>query len=160
MSRTHTEIIERYVQTAVKIRSKTEPLNEELVQWQPGPGQWSILEIVGHLVDSNIVNSYRLRKIISEPVTALATYAHEPWVEQQQFNEDSLAEMLDIYEAITRYNAFLLRKLTPEQWLLYGFRQEEPITLERIVDNFICDHVETHLKQIDRNQTAYSQLHS
>ena len=150
--------IHYYEQTAVKIRQSVEGLSEQLITWKPGPDKWSIQEIVGHLMDSNIVNSYRIRKIISEPVTPIVTFAHEEWVNDQQFNETPLAEILDAYDALTRYNSLLLNKLTEEQWLKYGMKVEEQISIAHIIDKFICNHVEKHLGQIERNKSQYEAI--
>ncbi|WP_127495289.1 DinB family protein [Paenibacillus glycanilyticus] len=148
--------IVNYVGTKDKIQNKVKDLPEDLLVWQPGPGKWSINEIVGHLLDSNIVNSYRIRKIISEPITPIVTFAHEGWVSQQLFNKTTVEEMLTAYEALTAYNATLLRKLNEEQWQRYGLKGEEPISIAHIVDSFICNHVEKHMGQIDRNIEAYN----
>lgn len=150
--------IHYYEQTAVKIRQSVEGISEQLITWKPGPDKWSIQEIVGHLMDSNIVNSYRIRKIISEPVTPIVTFAHEEWVNEQQFNETPLAEILDAYDALTRYNALLLKKLTEEQWRKYGMKVEEQISIAHIIDKFICNHVEKHLGQIERNKMQYEAI--
>ncbi|BBI36321.1 DinB family protein [Cohnella abietis] len=155
MSTTRTDSIENYLQTATKIRNSVQGLSEDQLLWKPGPAKWSINEIVGHLVDSNIVNSYRIRKIISEPVSPLATFAHNEWTSQQRFNETELDEILAVYDAITRYNALLLRKLNEEQWLSVGMKLDEPISIAHIIDRFICNHVQEHLGQIERNLTAY-----
>jgi len=148
--------IHNYLQTAEKIRDSVQSLPQELLLWQPGPGKWSINEIVGHLLDSNIVNSYRIRKIIAEPGEPLATFAHEAWTDRQRFNETELAELLEAYDAITRYNAILLRKLNEEQWALVGMKPDEPISIAHIIDKFICNHVDKHLGQIERNKAAYA----
>jgi hypothetical protein len=155
MSTERQSSIHYYEQTAVKIRQSVEGISEQLITWKPGPDKWSIQEIIGHLMDSNIVNSYRIRKIISEPVTPIVTFAHEEWVNDQQFNETPLAEILDAYDALTRYNALLLKKLTEEQWQKYGMKVEEQISIAHIIDKFICNHVEKHLGQIERNKTQY-----
>ncbi|GGG73085.1 DinB family protein [Paenibacillus radicis (ex Gao et al. 2016)] len=147
--------IQNYLHTTDKIRDKVQGLSEELLLWQPGPGKWSINEIVGHLLDSNIVNSYRIRKIISEPVTPIVTFAHESWVSQQQFNDTSVDEMLTAYEALAVYNGILLKKLNEEQWLRYGLKGEEKISIAHIIDSFICNHVEKHMGQIERNLAAW-----
>jgi len=149
--------IHNYLLTATKIRNHVDGLPESVLLWKPSPKAWTINEIVGHLVDSNIVNSYRIRKIISEPVTPLATFAHEGWVEQQRFNDTPLAELLAAYDAITHYNALLLRKLTEEQWEKFGMKPEEAISVSHIIDSFICKHVDKHLQQIERNKNAYNE---
>ena len=148
--------IHNYKQTAVKIRQSVEGLSEQLIAWKPGPDVWSIQEIIGHLMDSNIVNSYRIRKIISEPVTPIVTFAHEEWVNVQQFNDTPLTEILDAYEALARYNALLLNQLTEEQWQKYGMKNEEQISISHIIDKFICNHVQKHLGQIERNKSEYN----
>lgn len=155
MSTDRQSSIHYYEQTAVKIRQSVEGISEQLITWKPGPDKWSIQEIIGHLMDSNIVNSYRIRKIFSEPVTPIVTFAHEEWVNEQQFNETPLAEILDAYDALTRYNALLLKKLTEEQWQKYGMKVEEQISIAHIIDKFICNHVEKHLGQIERNKSQY-----
>ncbi|RAV08174.1 DinB family protein [Paenibacillus contaminans] len=155
MSTDRQSSIHYYEQTAVKIRQSVEGISEQLITWKPGPDKWSIQEIIGHLMDSNIVNSYRIRKIISEPVTPIVTFAHEEWVNEQQFNETPLAEILDAYDALTRYNALLLKKLTEEQWQKFGMKVEEQISIAHIIDKFICNHVEKHLGQIERNKSQY-----
>lgn len=155
MSAARQSSIVNYEQTAVKIRHIVEGLSEQLLTWKPGQGKWSIHEIVGHLVDSNIVNSYRIRKIISEPTTPIVTFAHEEWTSEQQFGETALTEMLDVYDAITRYNAILLKKLTEEQWQMFGMKKDERISIAHIIDSFICNHVQGHLGQIERNKSEY-----
>ncbi|USB33164.1 DinB family protein [Paenibacillus sp. YPG26] len=148
--------IYNYQQTAVKIRQSVEGLPGDLLTWKPDAKAWSIQEIVGHLIDSNIINSYRIRKIISEPVTQIVTFQHESWVSNQQFGDTDISEMLNAYEAITRYNGLLLSKLSEEEWEKYGLKQEEPITVAHIIDKFICNHVDKHLGQIERNKSEYA----
>jgi len=157
MNVTRQNSIDQYKLTAIKIRQSVEGLSEELLSWKPHANAWSIQEIVGHLVDSNIINSYRIRKIISEPVTQIVTFAHEDWVSQQQFNSVTIDELFTVYDALTSYNALLLQKLTEEQWQQFGLKQEEQISVAHIIDKFICNHVEKHLKQIERNKSEYNQ---
>lgn len=156
MSSVHLSSIQNYKKTAVKIRASVEGASRELLQWRPKPGAWSIQEIVGHLIDSNIVNSYRIRKIVAEPVAPIATFAHEEWVAVQQFHTMELEEMLAVYDALTSYNALFLSKLDAAQWERHGTKFEEPISIRHIIDTFICNHVEGHLQQIERNKQAYA----
>lgn len=158
MNQSHQDSIHNYLQTAVIIRESVENLSPHLLSWKPTATAWSIQEIVGHLIDSNITNSYRIRKIISEPVSPIATFAHEGWVDQQQFNDFSLTELLDIYDAITKYNGILLSKLSEEQWLSVGMKGDEQISIVHIIDKFICNHVSKHIGQIARNIGAFEAI--
>ncbi|WP_042476153.1 DinB family protein [Bacillus ndiopicus] len=156
MTNNRQQSIENYKQTALKIRQAAESVSEELLTWKPNEQAWSIQEIIGHLLDSNIINSYRIRKIIAEPVTQIVTFAHEDWVAVQQFSDSNIADILTTYDVLTNYNATLLEKLSEEQWLRYGLKQEEPISVAHIIDNFICKHVEKHLTQIERNRLQFN----
>lgn len=156
MSNSRTNSIQNYEHTAVKIRQSVEGLSEQLLTWKPDSNTWSIQEIIGHLVDSNIVNSYRIRKIISEPVTQIVSFEHENWVNSQQFGETDISELLNVYDALTRYNSLLLKKLSEEQWNKNGLKQNESITVAHIIDEFICNHVNKHLGQIERNKSEYA----
>ncbi|WP_107840856.1 DinB family protein [Metasolibacillus meyeri] len=156
MSNNRQQSIENYKQTAINIRQVAESVSEELLTWKPTEQAWSIQEIIGHLLDSNIINSYRLRKIIAEPVTQLVTFAHEDWVTVQQFSNSEIADLLATYDTLTNYNATLLAKLSEEQWQKYGLKQDEPISVAHIIDNFICKHVEKHLTQIERNRSQFN----
>lgn len=149
--------IDNYQATATKIRKSVEGVSPELLLWRPSPHAWSIQEIVGHLIDSGIVNTYRIRKIAAEPPEAIATFAHEQWVAVQPFHQLELSEMLDFYDVITTYNALFLSRLDVEQWDRYGTKLGEPITIRHIVDTFICHHVEGHLQQIERNKQAFAE---
>ncbi|MGG3927095.1 DinB family protein [Metabacillus fastidiosus] len=147
--------ISNYLQTVIKLRKSVELLPEELITWKPAQDKWSIHEIVIHLIDSNIVNSYRIRKIVSEPATSLATFAHEDWVRHQRLIDAPIFELLDTYETITSYNALMLKSFEESDWLKYGYKGEVEISIAHIVDQFICNHVDIHLSQIERNRTAY-----
>lgn len=155
MSSNRATSVHNYLQTAVKIRQSVEGAPEALLKWRPGPGKWSIHEVIVHLIDSNIVNSYRIRKIISEPTTDLVTFAHEDWIRSQRLDDVPVAELLEAYDAITRYNGLLLQRLADEDWNKFGMKPNEPISVGHIVDQFICNHVEKHLGQIERNKAAY-----
>ena len=43
------------------------------------PGKWSILEVVSHLVDQELVNSYRLRAIVAEDEPVIQGYDQDRW---------------------------------------------------------------------------------
>ena len=46
-----------------ELRSALENLSDEQARFKPGPQEWSIKEVVGHLNDGERVFSYRLLRI-------------------------------------------------------------------------------------------------
>ena len=144
-----------YLNTFSKIRDAVKGFTDEELQWKPAPDKWSVTEVVTHLVDSNLVNSYRIRQVLTESHAQLAPYAHDDWVLSQQSNQTPMQELLLIYEAVTRYNALLLSRLDDSAWDKYGWEDTHSYTLRHIIEVFIARHVDIHMAQIERIQSAY-----
>ena len=53
------------------------------LQRSPGPGRWSIAEILGHLADAEIVLGYRARMILAAPGTAIQAFNQDAFVQSQ-----------------------------------------------------------------------------
>lgn len=124
--------------------------------WRPGPGQWSLSEVVTHLVDSMVANAFRFRQVLTEQEPELAPYAHEQWVRGQKGVELPLDALLDAHEAMTRYSALLLEQLSDAQWERCGREGSHLYTLRHIAEVFTAGHVDGHLRQIQRIQEAYN----
>ncbi|BBI36322.1 DinB family protein [Cohnella abietis] len=147
--------IQLYQNTFIKIREAVDTLTDEQLQWKPAPGKWSVTEVVTHLVDSNLVNSYRIRQLLSESRPELMPYAHDQWVFHQQTNSTPMEELLLIYEAITRYNALLLSRIDDNAWDKLGWEESHSYTLRHIIEVFVAGHVDIHMAQIERIKSAY-----
>ena len=46
----------------------------------PIPGTWSVQEVVMHLMDSDLVGSDRMKRVIAEPGSTLLAYDENRWV--------------------------------------------------------------------------------
>src|SRR3989441_11783488 len=60
----------------------------------PAPGEWSVLELLGHLVDADNVLSGRYRGVLSHDRPPLFGYDQDRWVERPRHNPESPAELL------------------------------------------------------------------
>src|SRR5438094_10014512 len=54
----------------------------------PAPGEWSVLELLGHLVDAEIVVSGRYRWVLSHDRPPLLGYDQDRWVERLRHKDD------------------------------------------------------------------------
>ena len=62
----------------------------------PAPGEWSVLELLGHLVDAEIVLSGRYRWVLSHDRPPLLGYDQDRWVERLRHNDDAPEELLEV----------------------------------------------------------------
>ena len=49
------------------------------LQKRPAPEQWSVVEILAHLADSEVVCGWRLRAILGAPGSPIAAYDQNTW---------------------------------------------------------------------------------
>src|SRR5262249_43156669 len=60
------ELIEQYVAGGAKLRRAVTGLTQEELRARPGPGAWSVLEVVVHLADSDAISIDRMKRILTE----------------------------------------------------------------------------------------------
>lgn len=163
MSETAQQYIERILgnldgQKPLRVQATTAKKIEKLLQGvpaarlrkRPGPDKWSVLEIVTHLADAELVGAYRMRLILSAPGTPIAAYDQNVWVETGHYDKRDVHKSLEQFRAIREGNLALLKTLTPAQWKHHGMHAERgEETIEHIVRMF-AGHDINHTKQIER----------
>ncbi len=83
---------------------------------RPGPGKWSVLEIVAHLADAELAFSWRLRNAIAAPGVALAWWDESVWAERLEYQTIPWRVSRDRFKAFRVANLALLRSLSPTRW--------------------------------------------
>jgi hypothetical protein len=142
--------IDTYLHTYEQLQEAIEGLSDEKLKLKSSEKQWSVTEVLTHLVDHNIVVSFRIREILSGSETRLPPFSQDPWVAGQRANEAKTSDILDIFRNLLIYNSLLFRRLTPEDWNKTGVNiKGETVTLTTIFHGFIA-HVQVHLAQLGR----------
>lgn len=120
---------------------------------------WSRKQVLGHLIDSAIVNT---KRIIEAQITGSLVfdgYAHEAWVEKQGYQDADWEELVTLWcamnmqlcAAIEPIPEDILNKLHDEHsYQKTAFRElssETPSTLKYLIEDYF-DHLEYHIHQI------------
>ncbi len=136
--------------TAAKIARLLQGVPSSKLRERPAPREWSITEIVTHLVDAEIVGAYRMRTILGTPGVNIAAYDQDVWIKSGHYDKRDVRRSLEQFRAIREANLALLKTLTREQWKYYGMHAERgQETIEHIVRMF-AGHDINHLKQIEQ----------
>jgi uncharacterized damage-inducible protein DinB len=144
------EPLEVQAATPKKLEEMIEGLSDEELREQPGPGKWSVLEIVAHLADAELVGSWRIRAILAASGSPLQAYDQNAWVAALHYRERDARQCLEQFRVLREANLALFKLLTPEQWQAYGMHSERgKETVEHIVRMF-AGHDLNHLQQIER----------
>ncbi|MCG7409260.1 DinB family protein [Paenibacillus sp. ACRRX] len=149
--------MESYLSTYGKLKQAIEGLTDEELTWKAAPHQWSVTEVLAHLVDHSVIVSFRIREILSGSDVRLPFFSQDPWVAGQKANDGAAADALQVFKALLEYHSLLLQRLTPDDWSKTGINwKDESISLATVIQAFIT-HVETHLAQIARIKLGNSE---
>lgn len=137
--------IERYEQGGPQLRRAIEGLTPEEMRAHPVPGTWSIQQIVLHMMDSDLIASDRMKRVIAEDRPALIGYNETAFSEKLFYDDLDAALAADVFDKNRRLTAVILRKVPDEAFARTGEHNESgTITLEYLVKTYV-GHLEHHL---------------
>src|SRR5260370_38420872 len=92
------QLLEGYVACGARLRHAVAGLSPEELTARPGPGDWSILELVIHLTDSDYIAIDRMKRMVTED-DPLLLYADETaYVRRLASHQQSLEDALTLFE--------------------------------------------------------------
>jgi hypothetical protein len=114
----------------------------------PVPGTWSILEIVIHLMDSDLVGTERMKRIIAMDEPQMLGYDETAFIQKLFPAEQSPEDAVTIFDLNRRMFTKVLRKLPPEAFDRKGHHNERGVvTLGGQLQTYV-KHLDHHLKFI------------
>jgi uncharacterized damage-inducible protein DinB len=124
---------------------------EPVLRRRPAPGKWCIHEIVGHLADSEILFSYRIRQVLADQDPKFSYMDQDAWAKSLGYMEAAIPELIAQFGVNRFHNLRLLRRIGPEDLSKSGFHPERnrQVTLEEIVQYWV-GHGPNHFAQIER----------
>jgi DinB superfamily len=123
---------------------------EPVLRRPEAPGKWSVIEVIQHLADSDLVAGFRTRMVLSEERPPLQGYDQDRWASEFRYREVPLPLALDQLRALRAANLHLWKQLTAEQLERTGLHAERgPETVGHIL-RLMGAHDLVHRRQIDR----------
>jgi DinB superfamily len=130
-----------------------------------GAGQWSVKEIVGHLVDSAANNHQRFVRAQFQDNLLFPGYAQEEWVAVQHYTEVSWPQLVELWKLYNLHLLHLISHIPAEKLTRLHHRHsldriawklvdaDEPTTLEYLIRDYL-GHLKHHLRQVFREDQA------
>ena len=129
--------------------------NEELGHPEAA-GKWSILEVIHHLADSELVWAYRLRLVLAEKQPQITGYDQERWASQLKYGEANLEDVLELVGILRKANLRLISSLSDEELQRAGTHNERgEETIEHMI-RLYAGHDLVHSNQISRIRKSQS----
>ena len=129
---------------------------EGAVAQRPEPGEWSVLECLGHAHDAEIVYSGRYRWILAHDEPPLIGYDQDRWVDALRHGEDDPAELLEVLEALRAANLALWAKTSDADKQRVGMHAERGPESFDLSFRLIAGHDRFHVAQAGRALNAVS----
>jgi hypothetical protein len=117
---------------------------------RPAPGEWSALECIGHIFDSEVVVSARVRWILAEEEPEIVGYDQALWVDGLRHNEDDPALLLATFEALRRANLDLWARRSVADRQRLGRHRERGRESYEMTFRLSAGHDRIHLAQARR----------
>lgn len=129
-------------------------LDLDALRFRPAPGAWSILEIVGHLIDIEALFSGRVRQILAADNPALTTLDVEAAVRERDYQNKQLGFLLLTFAERRGEHLELLRVLRPQQLARSGLHPVRGAMSVADCIGILARHDHEHAAQIAANLRA------
>jgi uncharacterized damage-inducible protein DinB len=142
----HAEMVQRYAADADQLSRDVAGLTGGDLDARPVAGQWTIRELVWHVVDSDIILGDRMRRIIAEDRPSLIGFDETLFAQRLFYQQRDIAPGVELFELNRRVLADILGRLQPSDFERVGVHSEVgPLTLQQILEKTVA-HFQHHRK--------------
>ena len=138
------------------VRDRVRVDDPALLRRPEAPGKWSVLEVVGHLADTEMVHRWRMRKAVAEPGSRYTAYDQDAWADRLGYRKVDVPTALGELELLRTANLRWLRGLDDAGWESEAIHPERGTEAVRTTVRLIAAHDLVHRRQIDRILEALS----
>src|SRR5258705_2226416 len=118
------DLIEQWEHGGEKLALAIRGLTDEDLTCFPIPGKWSILQVVIHLLDSDLIATDRMKRIIAEDNPTLIGYDESKFVNNLHYDDQNAADAVKIFDLNRKMFAGVLRKLPESAFARAGTHNE------------------------------------
>ena len=122
----------------------------EHLRTRPAQGEWSVIELAGHLVDAEIVLAGRYRWILAHDEPRIMPYDQDLWVERLHHQDADPAELLALLRALIRSHIQLWERTSEAERARVGHHEERGPESFDLSFRMLAGHGLFHLAQMRR----------
>jgi uncharacterized damage-inducible protein DinB len=140
------ELVEQYAAGANALSQAIAGLSRHELLACPVPGTWSIQQIVLHLMDSDLISSDRMKRVIAEENPTLIGFDETAFARGLFYEALDAGLAAELFAKNRQLTAEILRRLPEEAFDRFGTNSERGrVTLTQLVQGMV-DHLEHHLR--------------
>ena len=138
------DIIQTLEQQIENSLSLLRTIPSDKANFRYAPDKWSVKELLGHVIDSERIFSYRALSFARNDQTPLPGYEQDDYVRDADFDSRNLADMAEEFATVRRATIQLFRPLNETEWLRHGKANENDVSV-RALAYIIAGHELHHM---------------
>ena len=142
-----TDIHSALTQQIDELHTALDVLTENQALFKPGPEEWSVKEVIGHLNDVERVFSYRLLRISRADATPLPGFEQNDYVNAAGYDRYSLNDLVCEFDYLRRANIIAIQHMTEETIERRGTASGHPISARALI-YMLVGHVDHHIASL------------
>ena len=148
------ELTVAYEAGIADLRAAVAGMTPEHVLARPVPGKWSTLEVVAHLADTEIYFADRIERALALDRPLLIGVDERPYPARLNYQGFDLGEQLDLFAALRRHVARVLRMQPADAWTRTAVHSETGLVAVRRLVLQPVRHLRHHLPFIAAKRAA------
>jgi hypothetical protein len=139
--------LERELETTLSLLRSLTPAQADV---RYAPDKWSVKEVVGHVIDTERIFSYRAMRFARNDQTPLPGFEQDNYVPAAKFGDRDLGDLATEFEHLRTTNLFLFRGMDDDAWRRKGVASGAEVSV-RALAWIIAGH-EIHHREILRTK--------
>lgn len=139
--------------TVARLRELVGEAGDDL-RTRPEPKEWSVIECIGHLTDSELVTAGRVRWILAEDEPQIIGYDQDLWVDGLHHDRDDPAALVSLFDALRSANLLLLSTRSAGDLERIGRHSERGPESYGLMIRLTAGHDRFHIAQAERALAA------
>ncbi|MEJ7811157.1 MAG: DinB family protein [Gemmatimonadaceae bacterium] len=135
---------------APSLEAATLGLSDEALRRPEREGKWSVLQVIQHLTDNDLVYAYRVRMILTHDGFVMERYDRDRWASTLRYHDAPVADALAELRVIRARNLRLFRALGDAELERTGLHEERGPESIRTIVTLLAGHDLLHRAQIAR----------
>jgi len=104
-----------FLESQIKImQSLVGRIDEERSNYRYAEGKWSIREVIGHIIDSERVFSYRVLRFSRKDLNPLPGFDENAYIEKSCYHDTSFGNLVEEFILLRKANILLFSRLNEE----------------------------------------------